>query len=209
MMSWLHITSGRGPEECCWVVSQLVQYIIDNASQYKLHTELLESIPGTSPGTLSSALLAVEGADDPTDFIKKWEGSVQWVGTSMFRPNHKRKNWFVSVEALEPLTREEWKTDDIRVERMRSSGPGGQHVNKTESAIRVTHVPTGLTAISQEERSQHLNKKLALARLEELLQLKESQNKIDFDQMRWGRHNSIERGNAVHVFEGKNFRLKK
>jgi peptide chain release factor len=66
-----------------------------------------------------------------------------------------------------------------------------------------------LTAISQEERSQHLNKKLALARLKELLQLKESQNKIDFDQMCWGRHNSIERGNAVHVFEGKNFRLKK
>jgi peptide chain release factor len=127
----------------------------------------------------------------------------------MFRPNHKRKNWFVSVEALEPLTQEDWKTADIRVDRMRSSGPGGQHVNKTESAIRVIHVPTGLSAISQEQRSQHLNKRLALARLEELLQLKESQNKIDFDQMRWGRHNSIVRGNAVHIFEGKNFRLKK
>ncbi len=209
MMSWLQITSGRGPEECRWVVSQLVQYLMDKASQYKIHTELVEAIPGTFPGTLSSALIAIEGGNSITEFIASWEGSVQWIGTSMFRPNHKRKNWFVSVKVLEPVTQEDWKACDIRVERMRSSGPGGQHANKTETAIRVTHVPTGLSAISQEERSQHLNKKLALSRLQELLRQKEGEAKMNFDQMRWSRHNGIERGNAVHVFVGKKFKLKK
>lgn len=207
MIYWLQITSGRGPEECRWVVSQLVKYLINSASQQKLNAELIEAIPGSLHGTLSSALIAFEGDHAITDFISNWEGSVQWIGKSMFRPKHKRKNWFVSVEVLKPVVLTEWKTEDIRFERMRSSGPGGQHANKTETAIRVTHLPTGLRAISQEERSQYLNKKLALIRLKDLLQKRDDQVRSNSDQKRWSRHNTVERGNAVHVFSGKKFNL--
>lgn len=208
MMYWLQITSGSGPEECRWVVSQLVSYLIDRASNHKFHTALIETVPGNVPGTLSSAVIAMEGENTLTEFVSAWEGTIQWIGTSMFRPDHKRRNWFVSVKVFEPVRQEDLRAEDIRVECMRSSGPGGQHANTTETAIRVTHTPTGLSAISQEERSQHLNKKLARARLEELLRLKEHQARTDLNHKCWNQHRSIERGNAVHVFTGKRFRLK-
>ena len=209
MRCWLQITSGRGPDECGWVVAQLVRYLITIAPQHQADAKLLEAIPGNQPNTLSSALLGVEGDDEITAFVSSWEGSVQWVGTSIFRPNHKRKNWFVSVKVLEPIMKNQWNPQDVKIERMKSSGPGGQHANKTESAIRVTHIPTGLSAVSQEERSQYLNRKLAFARLGELLQQQENQARLNFDQNRWNSHNTVERGNAVHVFEGKKFRLKR
>lgn len=207
MIYWLQITSGRGPEECCWVVAQLVRYFKKIAPQNNLQTKLIEATPGKFRNTLSSALLALETDHDISNFLDGWEGSVKWVGTSMFRPHHKRKNWFVSVKVLKPITETKWNTGEIRIERMRSSGPGGQHANKTESAIRVTHLQTGLSAISQEERSQYLNKKLALFRLEELLREKDDRVRKDFDEKRWNGHNLVERGNANHVFSGKNFIL--
>jgi peptide chain release factor len=90
---------------------------------------------------------------------------------------------------------------------MRSSGPGGQHVNKTESAIVLTHMPSGLRAISQQERSQHLNKSMAIARLCELLQNKEDDNMKNAKRQRWAQHNELRRGNTAQVFTGENFTL--
>ena len=206
MISWLQISSGRGPAECCWVVSQLVKFLIRKATQERLRAELVEAIPGDFPQIFRSALIVVEGEDGVDGFTSHWQGAVQWIGKSMFRSNHKRKNWFVSVDALEPVNHAVWSARDIRVDRMRSSGPGGQHANKTESAIRITHLPTGLCAISQEERSQHLNKKLAMVRLQELIRRKEDQTRMTLDRVRWQQHNCLERGNAVHVFKGNKFR---
>ena len=207
MIYWLQITSGRGPEECCWVVFQLVKYFQSIAPQNRLRTKLIEAIPGKFRDTMSSALIAVEADHNISDFLVSWEGSIQWVGTSMYRPHHKRKNWFVSVKVLKPVTKTKWNAGEIKIERMRSSGPGGQHANKTESAIRVTHLPTGLTSISQEERSQYLNKKLALLRLEELLRKNDNRARNDFAEKCWSAHNLVERGNARHVFSGKQFIL--
>jgi len=208
MIYWLQITSGRGPEECCWVVSRLATYLKGIASQKGLRTELIETVPGKHSNTLHSALLSVEADHDIEAFLKCWEGSVLWIGTSMFRPHHKRKNWFVSVRVLKPVAETKWDTGAIRIERMRSSGPGGQHANKTESAIRVTHLPTGLSAISQEERSQHFNKKLALLRLEELIRSRDNQVQKDFAGKCWNSHNQLERGNPSHIFSGKKFILR-
>lgn len=206
MIRWLQISSGRGPAECCWVVSQLTAYLISEAKKVGLSAKLVEATPGDLPRTLRSALIAVEGKDGIDAFISDWQGVVQWIGRSMFRTHHKRKNWFVDVIAFEPVEHVLWQSRDIRVDRMRSSGPGGQHVNKTESAIRVTHIPTGLSAISQSERSQHLNKKLAMVRLQELIRQKEDETQTRRDQQRWNQHNVVERGNPTHVFRGPEFR---
>jgi peptide chain release factor len=205
MIYWLQITSGRGPEECCWVVSRLVKYFEKIASQKQLHIQLVDATPCKPRGTLSSALLAVQADSDINRFLKTWEGTVQWIGTSMYRPHHKRKNWFVSIKVLSPVAEENWNNNEIKIERMRSSGAGGQHVNKTESAIRVTHLPTGISAISREERSQHLNKQLAMLRLEQRLEKHREQILKEFDTTCWNNHNQLQRGNPCHVFSGKKF----
>jgi peptide chain release factor len=168
MNQWLQITAGRGPEECCWVVFQLTKHLLLEAKQEGLRARLIETVAGDRPKTYRSALIVLEG-NEADALIKRYVGTVQWIGTSMFRPTHKRKNWFVGVSILTPFSEKEWDLKEICTETMRASGAGGQHVNKTETAVRVTHTRTGLTAVSQVERSQYLNKKLALARLQALI----------------------------------------
>lgn len=205
---WLQVTSGRGPDECCWVVARVVEAIIKDASANGYHSNVLEVVPGSKPDIFKSALLSIEG-EDLSEFLSQWEGSVQWIGKSQFRPKHKRKNWFVGVASYKAPEEIDYNNSEFRFETMRSSGPGGQHTNKTESAVRVTHVPTGINAIAQEERSQHMNRKLALSRLHEKLQHQKEDTERQLQQERWDEHNSLERGNPVRVYEGMNFKLKR
>ncbi len=204
MVNWLQITSGRGPAECCWVVARVVERIRAEAEKRRIEVRVLEVVPGMKPNILRSALLAL-GGENSTEFAKGWEGVIQWIGESMFRPHHKRKNWFVGVKRLAPPPVNSWSGNELRIEKMRSSGPGGQHANKTESAVRVTHAPTGLSAFAQEERSQHLNKKLAMTRLFALLQQQGENEKRRHRQERWSQHNRLERGNPVRVYKGGKF----
>lgn len=204
-MVWLQITSGRGPEECGWVVYQLLSHLQACAETVGLRVRILESISGRSPGTLKSVWLALEG-EHAGIFATDWEGTVQWIGESMFRPGHKRKNWFVGVHALKPMETETFSNDSYKIETMRSSGPGGQHANKTESAVRITHVQTGLSATAQEERSQHMNKRLAFSRLYALMKQKEWGKKEQVSKTLWTSHNHLERGKPVKVFKGKDFK---
>ena len=209
MIRWLQISSGRGPEECCWVVFQLTHFLMRLASQKGMKTDVIEAIPGSYPNTLKSALISLEGKQEIKDFAKDWAGTIQWTGRSPFRPNHKRKNWFVGVTMLSPITTESIDNRAFRFERMRASGPGGQHVNKTETAVRVTHIPTGLCAVSQAERSQHLNRKIALARLDQRLRRKEQYDEARQIRSRWQEHDHLERGNAIHQFKGQEFMIVK
>jgi len=205
--SWLQITSGRGPEECCWVVYKLSQRIMIEAKAAGINTKIIDMIPGVKMQTFKSALIALEGKD-LSKLLTSFEGTIQWIGTSMFRPNHKRKNWFVSVSAFSPPPVARWSAKEFKIETMRSSGPGGQHANKTETSVRVTHMPTGFSAVAQEERSQHLNRKLATSRLHDLLRQKENETISDCSNSRWIHHNRLERGNPVRIYEGEEFRQK-
>ena len=97
---------------------------------------------------------------------------------------------------------------DVSFETMRAGGAGGQHVNKTESAVRATHRPSGLVVVAREERSQHMNKRLALARLARLLRDAAAGKQADAERERWAAHDRIERGGAVRTFVGPEFREK-
>jgi peptide chain release factor len=207
MTSWIQISAGRGPVECCWVVAQMAAFLNNQASEFNCKTSILEITPGPMKDTYRSVLMAIDG-NNVMIFLRQYQGTTQWIGKSMFRPEHKRKNWFVDIKAYSPVKHLELDMTKIHVERMRASGPGGQHVNKTESAVRLTHIPSGLSAVAQEERSQHLNKSLALVRLRELLQNKEDIKMKRAIQQRWAQHNELQRGNATHVFTGKKFELK-
>jgi peptide chain release factor len=208
MTDLLHITSGRGPDECCWVVAQVVNAIINDAQLNGFKSYIVECEAGSKADIFKSVLVAVEGAESSA-FSSQWLGTIQWIGTSMFRPKHKRKNWFVGVTSASLIKEDVFDMKDLKVECFRASGPGGQHVNKTASAIRITHIPTGVSAVAQEERSQHLNRKLALSRLHEKLEEKKRDVKHGQQQDRWESHNSLERGNSIRIYEGVKFKLKR
>lgn len=204
MNLWLQITSGRGPAECQWAVAQALRVLCAEAEAAGLAAELLEAIPGDEDGTLRSALVAVSGAG-ADGFAATWTGSVQWIGKSPFRPHHRRQNWFIGVESFTVPEKPRWSERDLEFSTMRASGPGGQHVNKTESAVRVVHKPTGTSVVAREERSQQQNKKLALARLFAALAGAEDQARSDAAAQRWEQHNQLERGNPIRVHTGPKF----
>ena len=163
--SYIQITSGRGPVECCRVVVLVMQKLVEHSKQLGLEVELVEHEDGPEDGCMFSATLSVSG-----DCIEKlrteWEGSVLWVAQkNPFRPWHRRKNWFVGVHFFQPLKSESINERDITYETLRASGPGGQNVNKVETAVRAVHVHTGITVLASDERSQTQNKKLAKERL--------------------------------------------
>ena len=201
MTEWLQITSGRGPVECSRVVNRVYLQILKEAGKAGLNVRLLEAVPDEYPDTFKSALLALDADEGISQFVSQWVGTVRWIGSSPFRPQHKRRNWYVGVESIAVPDEFTWSAGDVRLETMRSSGPGGQHVNKTESAVRVTHISTGLSAIAREERSQHLNRKLALARLNRLIEQEAACRQRKANKDKWGAHNRLERGNPVRVFQ--------
>jgi peptide chain release factor len=207
MIAWLQVTSGRGPDECAWVVGRVVDRMVQEARTRGYDLRILDTVPGGRDRTYKSALLAVEG-DDLSQFIAGWQGPIQWVGASPFRPHHKRKNWFVGVNRFSPPAEHVFRPQDLKFEVMRSSGPGGQHTNKTESAVRVTHLPTGLSAVAQEERSQHLNRSLALGRLYERWQAEAQSQRQQIQKDQWESHDAVERGNPVRTYTGPDFKPK-
>jgi peptide chain release factor len=95
---------------------------------------------------------------------------------------------------------------DLRFETLRASGPGGQHVNKTDSAVRATHLPSGLCVKVQTERSQHANKRLARALLAHKLASASADVINAAREARWLQHYDVERGNAGRVFKGIEFK---
>jgi len=205
MQILLQITSGRGPAECCWVVAKLAESIIADARNNGLHAEIIEEETGPEKCTLFSALLHLDG-EGAERIAASYEGTIQWIGYSPFRPGHKRKNWFVGVQRVSVPKSAAFSEKDIRIETLKASGPGGQHVNTTESAVRAVHIPTGLTAMARDERSQNANRKRALERLSILLARHEQRQLAKAQKQRWDAHNELVRGNPVRVYEGEAFR---
>ncbi len=201
----IHISAGQGPEECAWVAAELAHAFAREATRENLACEPVEPYAGPT----ASILLRIEG-EGADAFVAAREGTVRWIGTSPFRPAHKRKNWFVGVfRVAETGDTPDFNERDIVYETMRASGPGGQHVNKTESAVRATHTPSGLVAVSREQRSQAANKKVARLKLALALQAERDTHAEDAKSAMWAKNHALERGNAVRTYEGPKFKLRR
>jgi peptide chain release factor len=206
---WLSISSGVGPEECRHVagltLKAIQKEIEENENNIKMR--LINVEPSYVSGNIRSALIAIEG-EKAREFTDSWVGTIKWIWSSTYRPHHKRKNWFIKVTALgEPEKTESFLPSDVRFETARSSGPGGQYVNKTETAVRAIHIPTGKSVLSREERSQLLNKKLALARLATLFNEEQTNKKKKTEKKLRHSHWELERGNPIRMYDGETLRL--
>ncbi len=126
---WIQISSGKGPDECELAVSIFVKSYRDELNKIGIKTNVIEVEAGNMPNNIKSVLLSLEcqEQDEPNDIVS---GTVLWICKSPYRPNHKRKNWFINVEAFRSSENLSFSINDVKFEAMRSSGPGGQNVNK-------------------------------------------------------------------------------
>ncbi|EMT5585400.1 TPA: peptide chain release factor H [Providencia stuartii] len=197
----LQFSSAQGPEECCIAVEKALACFFIEAKKREVMVNTLETV--ASKHGLKSVLVALEG-HGAEELAQLWSGTIQWQCQSPLRPKHKRKNWFINVIRFSPIqTIEE---SDIEFEFIKAQGPGGQHVNKTCSAVRAKHLATGISVKVQSERSQHANKKLAKQLIYWRLNEYQDQQASALNKQRHNAHYQIERGNANIIFSGQAFK---
>ncbi|AQX04506.1 peptide chain release factor H [Elizabethkingia meningoseptica] len=201
----IQITSGRGPLECQWVVAKILKVFLEEAKQNKIEYEILHREKGDENLTLKSISILLKGKE-PDLFLKGWLGSICWQGKSTFRKLHKRSNWFVGVFELEGMEQICFNEKEIRFQTTRSQGSGGQNVNKVNTAVRATYIPTGQSVFVQDSRSQLENKKLSVERLKEKVMTQHIQQLERKMQETWNNHLQVQRGNPVRTYSGTDFK---
>lgn len=201
----IQITSGKGPLECQWVVAKVLKVFLEEAKDNKIDYEIIHRENGDENLTLKSVTLLLK-SENINEFLKTWLGSICWTGKSTFRKLHKRSNWFIGIFELKGLEKINFNEKDIQFQTTRSQGSGGQNVNKVNTAVRATHIPTGQSVLVQDSRSQLENKKLSITRLKEKVL---EQNIIQLQrrmQETWNNHLQVQRGNPVRTFSGTDFK---
>ena len=193
----LQISAGNGPIECEFAVGKL----FDALQKEYGGIQQINCVKGKKKGCFRSIRFSTD--KDMTNLT----GSIKWMCKSPFRPSHKRKNWFIEIYPCFETAELKIREEDIRFDTFRSGGRGGQHVNKVETGVRAVHIPTGLSAICMDSKSQSHNRKLAQDRLVAQLKKRAVAEKGRTDKKNWYGHYALERGNPIRVYKGKDFIL--
>ena len=202
--------SGAGGLEAQDWVQMLLRMFSRYAENHGYKLELIDSLPDDEGG-VKSATVSVKGRN-AYGYFKSEKGVHRLVRISPFDAAGRRHTSFASVDVLPQVADDneiEINSDDLRIDTYRSSGKGGQHLNKTDSAVRITHLPTGIVAQCQDERSQFANKDRAMAILKaRLLDKKLQEREAELAQLR-GEHQDIGWGSQIRSYIFQPYRLVK
>lgn len=197
----LRLNAGAGGTESCDWCSMLYRMYTRWAERKGFALEVLDYLDGEEAG-IKSVTFQING-ENAYGYLKSEKGVHRLVRISPFNAQGKRQTSFVSLDVMPDIEEDldvEVKDEDIRIDTYRSSGAGGQHINKTSSAIRITHFPTGIVVTCQNERSQHMNKDKAMQMLKaKLYMLKQEENAEKLSDIR-GDVKEIGWGNQIRSY---------
>lgn len=197
----LAIHAGAGGTESQDWAQMLLRMYLRWAEKRGYESEVIESSPGEEAG-VKSVLIEIKG-DYAYGYLKGERGVHRLVRISPFDASHSRHTSFALVEVM-PVVESNvdinMNPDDIKIDVFRSSGPGGQHMQKTSSAVRITHLPTGIVVSCQNERSQLRNKETALRVLRSRLLELELEKKSQEQARLRGEHITAEWGNQIRSY---------
>ncbi|UPA28091.1 MAG: peptide chain release factor 2 [Verrucomicrobiota bacterium] len=199
--AFLSIHAGAGGTESCDWADMLLRMYLRWAERRGFLTEIQDLQPGEEAG-ISRATIRIVG-ENAYGYAKAERGVHRLVRISPFDANKRRHTSFCSVDVIAEIEDDdeiEIKDDELRIDTYRSSGKGGQHVNKTESAIRITHLPTGIVVTCQNERSQYKNKEAAMKALRSRLYERQEDAKRSEREKMYGEKGEIGWGNQIRSY---------
>jgi peptide chain release factor 2 len=206
----LEIHPGAGGTEAQDWAEMLLRMYTRWAEDNNFQLQILDYLPGDEAG-LKSVTLSVEG-NYAFGLLKGEKGIHRLIRISPYDTSGRRHTSFASVDVYPDVTQDieiEIKDEDIRVDVFRSSGPGGQSVNKTSSAVRITHFPSGIVAQCQNEKSQFRNRESALKILKARLYEQELQKQEEDKQQKYSSKNAIAWGSQIRSYTLQPYRLVK
>ncbi len=197
----LKLNAGAGGTESCDWAGMLYRMYTRWAEKKGYSIEVLDYLEGDEAG-IKSVTFQING-ENAYGYLKSEKGVHRLVRISPFNAQGKRQTSFVSLDVMPDIEEEldvEINEEDLRIDTYRSSGAGGQHINKTSSAIRITHLPTGIVVQCQNERSQHQNKDKAMQMLKaKLYLLRQEENEQKLSGIR-GEVKEIGWGNQIRSY---------